>query len=125
MRYIRPACGRMVRFAERGTMRGSAKRFDAHARADYALPPPSVGVKAASRHVAFPHRGARETVHPALGWLGPWFRGLRRVTGRRRAPPASGRGGPAGCARRLGRHARRGCDIAEGICGREYRRGLP
>ena len=66
MRYIRPACGRMVRFAERGTMRGSAKRFDAHARADYALPPPSVGVKAASRHVAFPHRGARETVHPAL-----------------------------------------------------------
>ena len=80
------------------------------------------------RPVAFPPGEARETGRPARRWLQPWFPGAWRIAGRSGVASAdgrSGRGGRAGCARRLGRRGLRGCGIAEGICGKEYRRVRP
>src|ERR1019366_5654054 len=66
----------------------------------------AAGVEAGSWK-SLPHRVARETVRPARRWLWPWFPGAPRATGWRRVASAaglSGRGGHAGCARKLGRH---------------------
>ena len=79
-------------------------------------PRPIVHWPCIMRACAFRHSGARETGCRARRGLRPWFRRVRQLAGRLRVVSAAGRGGHAGCARGLCRHARRGCGIARGIC---------
>src|SRR5579863_8749441 len=68
---------------------------------------------------------ARETGRPARRWLGPWFPGAPRAPGWLREPSSDGRGGRAGCARRLFRHALPEGVVARGFCETECASSLP
>src|ERR1700686_3265021 len=68
---------------------------------------------------------ARETGRPARRWLGPWFPGAPRAPGWLREPSSDGRGGRAGCARRLFRHALPEGVVARGFCETECASSRP
>src|ERR1700726_3457784 len=68
---------------------------------------------------------ARETGRPARRWLGPWFPGAPRAPGWLRETSSDGRGGRAGCARRLCRHALPEGVVARGFCETECASSRP